>query len=79
MVDEIEFMHMECDEQRGVLVVIRSIDLDNKWCICHAKSYQSAFRKEINSFDTHSEAFDFAENNGCTVICQEYDKLQLSK
>lgn len=55
-------------------VVIRFIQ--DAWCIAHAKSYQNAFGREVNSFKTRKDAVEFAESNGCTVEYHEFDQLQ---
>ena len=55
-------------------VVIRFIEIFNKWHICHAKSYQSAFRF---GFITHDDAITYCEQNGTVeVVYHSYDKLQ---
>lgn len=46
------------------------------WAICHAKTYQNAFRNNINHFNTRGEAVEFAENHGCIVEKHSYDRLQ---
>ncbi len=57
-------------------VVIRFIPILNIWCICHAKSYQSAFGSNVNKFDSRNAAIEFAEKNNCEVIFHSYDQLQ---
>lgn len=55
-------------------VVIRFFQ--NKYYIVHARSYQNAFRREVNGYDTREEAVIFATNNGCAVIHHSSDRLQ---
>lgn len=57
-------------------VVIRYSDMTNTWGICHAKSYQNAFRNSINKFESRQEAAKFAEDNGCDVRFNDFDQLQ---
>lgn len=57
-------------------VVIRFIDVFGQWCICHAESYQNAFRASVKGFKTRSEAVSFAEKSGCTVVFHDFDQLQ---
>jgi len=61
-------------EQTQIPVVIRWVG--NHWGICHAKSYQNAFRNSINNFSTRADAVRFSEANGCTVERHSYDRLQ---
>ena len=42
MVDEIEFMHMDLDEQRDTPVIIKFTDVLGKWFICHKRSHHLA-------------------------------------
>lgn len=57
-------------------VVIRFIGLFGKWYICHERSYQNAFSRDVNGYDNRSEAVEFAESNGCEVIFHDFDELQ---
>lgn len=59
-----------------IKVVIRYFDFSDDWSICHAKSYQNAFRSSINSFATREDAAKFAKQNGCIVEYHEHDPLQ---
>lgn len=74
MVDEVEFDIMDADENRDVPVVIRWFG--NYWGICHAKSYQNAFRASTNKFENREDAVKFAENNDCVVVFHDYNRLQ---
>lgn len=76
MVDEVEFDSMRQDENRDIAVVIRLIAQDNKFYICHEKSYQNAFRSSVNGFDTRDDAVEFAEDHDCEVKWHDYDILQ---
>lgn len=76
MVDELEMEIIDAEGERDIPVVIRWIDIFNKWYICHAKSYQNAFRKDVNGFDTRGEAVIFAENHDCNVVFYDTDPLQ---
>ena len=46
------------------------------WAICHARSYQNAFRNRYNQFKTRGEAVEFAEDNDCVVEKHGHDALQ---
>lgn len=74
MVDDVEFDIMDADEHRDIPVVIRWFG--EFWAICHAKSYQNAFRNSVNRFNTRGEAVEFAENHDCTVEKHGHDRLQ---
>tara|TARA_R110001599_G_scaffold100770_9_gene258135 strand:+ start:4429 stop:4647 length:219 start_codon:yes stop_codon:yes gene_type:complete len=57
-------------------VVIRYLSIFEKWFICHEKSYQSAFSRDYNGFETRDKAVEFAESNDLEVVFHEHDKLQ---
>lgn len=59
-----------------IFVVVRYFSGEGKWFICHAKSYQNAFRKGVNGFKTRDNAVRFAENNKCQVTWHYFDILQ---
>ncbi|MGF6604608.1 hypothetical protein P3T23_009364 [Paraburkholderia sp. GAS448] len=65
----------DASAQREVPVVARYVDMDRKWYLCHAASYQNAFRKEVNGFGTRGEAVRFAEQAGCAIEYHECDQL----
>lgn len=67
-------MELDADKNRDIPVVIRFHS--GKFYICHAKSYQNAFRSSVNGFDTREEAEEFAENHDCEVHWHDYDILQ---
>lgn len=57
-------------------VVVRWIHLFSKWYICHAASYQNAFRAESNGYAEREDAVNFARQRGCEVVFHEHDQLQ---
>lgn len=57
-------------------VVIRYYTIFEKWFICHEKSYQSAFSRDYNGFDTRENAVKFAESNDLEVVIHPFDKMQ---
>lgn len=57
-------------------VVIRYLAIFERWFICHQKSYQSAFSRDFNGFETREKAVAFAEQNDLDVVFHEFDKLQ---
>ena len=64
------------DDGRKITVVIRWFDIFGSWGICHANSYQNAFRSSVNDFKQREDAVSFAENNSCVVVQHSYDDLQ---
>lgn len=65
------------DAQRPLdRLVIRWIPQFGRWYLCHAKSYQNAFGKDVNGFKTRGEAAEFAKSEGCEIEKHEYDPLQ---
>ena len=74
MVDEVEFGAMDADERRDIPVVVRWFG--DHWGICHARSYQNAFRNTVNSFKTRGDAVEFAEDHDCVVEKHGHDRLQ---
>ncbi len=46
------------------------------WSICHAQSYQNAFRQSVNMFTSRDKAVEFAESHGCVVQLHLDDALQ---
>ena len=70
MVDEIEFIHVEESGNRDhdTPVIIKFFEVSGKWSICHQKSGQNAFKKEVNMFDTKQDAIEFAEDHDCVVF-----------
>ncbi|MFK5950543.1 MAG: hypothetical protein QM500_17455 [Methylococcales bacterium] len=59
-----------------IKVVARWVPIFSKWYICHAKSYQNAFGRKVNGFDTRGEAIEFAGQNGCEIEWHQRDDLQ---
>lgn len=59
-----------------IKVVIRYLAVFEKWFICHEKSYQNAFRRDYNGFETREKAVKFAQENGTEVVFHEHDRLQ---
>lgn len=57
-------------------VVIRWMPQFSLWYICHAQTYQSAFRASLNGFSDRSDAELFAQRNNCSVELHNSDKLQ---
>lgn len=70
------FYGKSSSEGNGMKVVIRWSPLFRKWYICHAASYQNAFRNESNGYADREDAADFARQQGCEVVFYEYDQLQ---
>lgn len=60
----------------STVVVLRFIDIYDKWYICHAGSYQNAFRSNLNGFEDRQDAVKFAERNSCQVVHYLHDQLQ---
>jgi len=46
------------------------------WSLCHANSYQNAFRATVNKFNTRGDAVKFASENGFKVVKHSHDILQ---
>lgn len=59
-------------------VVIRFIEVFCLYYICHAGSYQNAFRSSVNGFATRAEAERFAAEQNCTVERHDHDPLQIN-
>ena len=62
--------------QNGTRVAIRFIPQTGKWHICHAKSYQNAFRSSSNGFATRDDAAIFATQQNCIIELHQHDQLQ---
>lgn len=70
------FSGQPSSEGNGMKVVIRWIPTFCRWYICHAASYQNAFRKGANGYTTREDAANFARQQGCEVEFHEHDQLQ---
>lgn len=46
------------------------------WYLCHARSYQNAYRSGVNGFKSRQEAIVFAEKEGHELEYHEYDPQQ---
>lgn len=63
-------------KRENTKVVIRYYDIFEKWFICHEKSYQSAFSRDFNGFESRDKAVEFAEENDLEVVIHPFDKMQ---
>lgn len=63
-------------EGNDMKVVVRRIPIFGKWYICHAASYQNAFREAFNGYADREDAANFARQQGCKVVFHEHDQLQ---
>lgn len=57
-------------------LVIRWIPQFSRWYLCHAKSYQNAFGKDVGGFKTRGDAAEFARSKGFEIEKHEHDQLQ---
>lgn len=57
-------------------LVARYSPLFQLWYLCHALSYQNAYRSDVNGFKTRQEAVDFAAKEGHEIEHHEYDRQQ---
>lgn len=72
-------VHGNCERSeqcRAVPVVVRYLEVLGKYYICHACSYQNAFRSALEGFDTREQAEEYARAQGCTVERHRDDQLQ---
>lgn len=70
------FPGRSADKGNGMKVVVRWIPVLGRWYICHAATYQNAYRKESNGYATRTLAIQFARQQGCEVEFHERDQLQ---
>ena len=65
-------------DTKNYTFVIR--EFNEKWHICHAESYQSAFKSRVNQFNTIGDAVLFIKNNApnSSVVFHNKDQLQYS-
>lgn len=54
-------------------LVIRYQAIFRKWYLCHADTYQGAFRP---GFETREQAKAFATDKGCQIVYHPKDRLQ---
>ncbi len=76
--DYIDFLFDCLEEYRSLKakLVIRWQPQFGQWYLCHATSYQNAFGKEVNGFNTRGEAAEFARKQGFEIEKHEHDQLQ---